>query len=294
MGEPDINLAKIELPVAPQDAARVVDALIDLFSPVTEAMGVVGDQVRMYRTNAVLRTLGETKRLAEAAGYRLRRPPLRFLAPFLEEASLQGEDDDPALQTMWANLLLQASQDDGKASRMIVDIMGRLSSNDAKNLERVVRNPRWTRKSINQIVDVAFEYDHFDLGDLLNDTIQNRQKPDDLEPDGTEEKAIEIIIHRAEDRGIIVSECGFYSFAERQAWDVVEIHPDFPNSEDLSLHSLAALGLLKYPLVRGRPYRGGHFSMTLCVLTALGAEFYLSTHDPSLREAGSELPPFEN
>jgi hypothetical protein len=94
MSEPEINLTKIELPVATEDSARVVDAVLDLFSPVTETLGALGDHVRLYRTNSVLKVIGETRRLADAAGIKLKRPPLRFLVPFIEEASLQEEGDE--------------------------------------------------------------------------------------------------------------------------------------------------------------------------------------------------------
>jgi peroxiredoxin family protein len=285
MSEPDINIAKIELPVATEDSARVIDAVADLFSPITEAMGTVGDHVRIFRTQSVLRTLRKTKRLAQEAGYKLKRPPLRFLVPFLEETSLQDDTEDPALVTMSANLLIQASQEQSQVNRMMIDLLARLTPKDAENLERIVRNPRYPKRSVNCIVDAAFEYDRSDLGGLLSRTVGKMSESD----------ALETIVKDVEDRGVLVIDCGFYSIGEDDAnvWDQHIFHPDFPDEDDLSLHSMAALGLLKFPLVAGRPYRGGRFSIITCVLTALGAEFYLNTHDAKLRDTASQMPPYE-
>lgn len=66
---------------------------------------------------------------------------------------------------------------------------------------------------------------------------------------------------------------GFYSFGEDQAYDVTLTHDDFPDEDDLSLHALAALGLIKFPVVLGGPHKGGRLNIIMAVITALGADF---------------------
>jgi hypothetical protein len=168
----------------------------------------------------------------------------------------------------------------------MIDLLSRLSGEDAENLERIVRNPRTIRSSVNQTVDVAFQFERSEIDDLLDRILRKM----------SEGEALGEIVREIEDRGVIVVSAGFYSFnnddGKGEVWDWHDGHPDFPNEDDISLHSLASLGLVRFPLVYGRPYRGGRFSMIICLLTALGAEFFLNTHDPKLSEAGSTLPPY--
>lgn len=284
VGDPEITLAKIEVPISKRDSGRVVDAVLDLFSPLTETLGTLGDHVRLYRTRSVLQTLADTKRLAEESGIILKQPPLKFLIPYLEGVSKE-EADSKDLRHMWAHLLLQASSDETKAHPLVVEILSRLTARDAIYLEKIVRNARCYRKSVNQIVDAAFEFDKFDRVEEYVDQIISAS---------TEEDAIAELIYRTEDRGVIVTSCGFYSIAEGQyGQDVFEDYCEFPSSDEMSLHSLAALGLLRYPVNVVRRHKGGTFIMTICVLTELGAEFYLTTHAPELRIAGAELPPYD-
>jgi hypothetical protein len=288
MAGPELTLAKVEIPIKPEDTGKVVDALVEMFSPISEALGMVGDHVRLYRIRSVLRVLSETRALAEQSGLKLKRPPLRFLVPFLEEASLNDDEDtqDDELVSLWASLLLQASQDNGRAKRLMIDVLSRLTASDAQNLEMIVRNPRTDTYTINQLVDVAFEFERRpDLNDRVTKFIEEHD----------EEVALEKIVGEIEGHGIIVVSCGFYSIGEDddRVYDVTLTHDDFPDEDDLSLHALAALGLVKFPVVLGRPHRGGRFNMIACVVTALGADFFLSTHDPKLRNTGSRLSRYE-
>jgi hypothetical protein len=284
-GDPDITLAKIEIPVSKRDTARVVDAVLDLFSPLTETFGTIGDHVRLYRTRSVLQALAETKRLAEASGIKLKQPPLKFLIPYLEGVSKE-DGEDRGLRSMWANLLLQASAEDSKAHPLLVEILDRMTSKDAIYLEKIIRNPRYRSKSINQIPDVAFEFDRFNR---VDDVV------DELIASIFEEDVVSELIRRVEDRGIILTSCGFYSIGpDGQERDIFTDHDEFPSADELNLHSLAALGLVRYPYNVVRKHKGGTFILTICVLTELGAEFFLTTHAPELRENASELPPYED
>lgn len=90
-----------------------------------------------------------------------------------------------------------------------------------------------------------------------------------------------------------MTSCGFYSIGSDGAEQVLfEDHLDFPEKDDLSLHVLSALGLVRYPVNLVRRHAGGTFIMTLCVLSDLGAEFYLMTHAPEVRSAGADFPRF--
>jgi len=285
IGDTEITFAKIEVPIAREDSARVVSAVLDLFSPLTEMAATLGDHIRLYRARSVLGALAETKRLAEEAGVQLKQPPLKFLIPYMEEVSKE-DPEDKELRSLWANLLLQAASDESKAHPLLVEILSKLTAKDAMYLEKIVRNPRYSSVSVNQIEDTAFTFDKWPPIDQIVDEA--------FEEAATEEEIVNRLIQEIENRGVIVTSCGFYSVElEGGVFDVAENYSEFPEREALSLHALAALGLVRYPFNVVRSYKGGTFILTICALTELGVEFYLSTHAPELRSAGSDLPPFE-
>lgn len=286
IGDTEITLAKIEVPIAPKDSARIVGAVIDLFSPLTEVAAAIADRVRLYRARSVLGAFAETKRLAAEAGIQLKQPPLKFLIPYMEEVSKE-DPDDKDLRSLWANLLLRASTDETKAHPLLIEILSKLTAKDAMYLEKIVRNPRYVGRSVNQIEDTAFIFDKWPpISEIVSETFAEASD---------EEEIVSELIRKIEDRGIIVTSCGFYSIdRDDDMNDVCEDYSEFPERDSLSLHSLAALGLVRYPFNVVRQHKNGTFIMTICVLTELGVEFYLTTHALELATAGSDLPPFES
>jgi hypothetical protein len=88
-------------------AGRVVDAVLDTFSPVTKGLGAVGDSIDLYRQRikiykeaAVTATLKRVKQIASKENIRLELPPPKFMVPYLESASLEDEDD-VSLREKW-------------------------------------------------------------------------------------------------------------------------------------------------------------------------------------------------
>ncbi|MFN3930769.1 MAG: hypothetical protein ACK4JY_03370 [Brevundimonas sp.] len=260
------------------DASRtIVDALRDTLSPLTEALGAVGDQIRVYRTRAALRAIGDTAKIAEQNNLRLKAPPLNFLIPYLEEASLADETDD-SLMDRWANLLANASTDGKQVPRNFIDILGRLSSADAEAFDALMRGPRHGASHVRLIVERQYMLGMIDIENEIAPLIRV----------GDEASSLQRIISELEDRGQIVTYVGFHSYDhDGGQYDEWVLHPAF-EEDDIRLHTLASLGLITYPVQIKRPYEGGNFTMHLAVVTRLGAEFFFDTHDAKLREEGSK------
>lgn len=272
--------AELSLDVDADASRTIIDALRDTLSPITESLGAIGDQVRIYRTRAALRAIRDTAKIAEENNLRLKAPPLNFLIPYLEEASLADETDD-TLMARWANLLANASNEESRVPRNFIDILGRLSTADAKAFDALMRGPRSGASHVRLIVDRQFEFGMTDLA----------QEVAPLITVGDEAGSINKIIDHLEDRGQIVVYVGFHSFdRDGEQYDQWILHPEF-EEDDVRLHTLASLGLITYPVQLRRPYEGGHFSINLAVVTRLGAEFFFATHDAKLRELGG--PDFE-
>jgi hypothetical protein len=75
------------------------------------------------------------KKTAELEAIELKPPPTKFLAPFLEQASLEDEDTD--LHPRWAALLLSASTNYEARHLTFIDLLSRMSSQELALLEEV-------------------------------------------------------------------------------------------------------------------------------------------------------------
>ena len=130
--------ADIEVKIGKESTKQIVEMVADVFSPVTELLGALGDNIRVYRTNAVLRTFEKTRKLAEKSRIQLKAPPVKFLVPFIEEASL--EEDNSEITDLWAKLLYSASSEYDDYHRTFIDVVGQLTPSSAKLLEKFLNS----------------------------------------------------------------------------------------------------------------------------------------------------------
>lgn len=109
---------------------RLAHALADALSPLTEGLGLVGDALRTHRTALVIKRAENTHKLLRSAGRTVRGAPLKFIAPWAEAASI--EEDNSELNTMWEHLLANASTSYEVRYNNYVDILKRMSTEEAK------------------------------------------------------------------------------------------------------------------------------------------------------------------
>ena len=111
MTERGVNIdvgVKAELPA---DVVRQQsDALNDALSPFVQRLGYMGDKVTFYRFQSALKTLSRAKEVADELGLKLKAPPLKFLIPLVEDASL--EEPESPLNELLARLLARAATAD--------------------------------------------------------------------------------------------------------------------------------------------------------------------------------------
>lgn len=101
--------ARLEVTVGKKSVDKLIDAVVDTFSPASEFAGMLGDAVRLGRVEMAAHVTRRAKEIADENGLVLKAPPLKFLVPFYEKASLEDKDRDPELTEMWSNLLVSAS-----------------------------------------------------------------------------------------------------------------------------------------------------------------------------------------
>ncbi len=131
---------KVDVGVKAEVPADVVrqqsDALNDALSPFVQGLGYVGDKIRFIRFQSAMKMLARAKEIAAADGPQIKTPPLKFLIPLIEDASL--EDEDSPLTDMWARLLLKASDAREVEPKLHLyrSFLRQIGSNELRSLER--------------------------------------------------------------------------------------------------------------------------------------------------------------
>lgn len=119
------------------DGKEIAKSISDLFSPLTESAGAIGDQVRIYRQMALLRAMKRARTIAENENLTLNPPPLKFLVPYMEQCSLESETDE-VLMDMWSKLLVSTSTKFESEHNLFVRVLGELTASEATALEYIV------------------------------------------------------------------------------------------------------------------------------------------------------------
>lgn len=129
------------LAVAGDAAGRFGHQIADFLSPLTEGFGLIGDHVRIWRQEAVLRALENFHKEARERDVPLRPVPPKMLVRWIEGASLE---DDEELSKKWARLLLHSSRNSSNEYVWAANILSNLSPSEAVFLDnlygRAVRN----------------------------------------------------------------------------------------------------------------------------------------------------------
>lgn len=121
--------ANVEAKIGERSVDKLIDAVVDAFSPATETLGALGDAVRLARVGMAARITTRAKEIADEHGFTLTAPPLKFLVPFYEKASLEEEDSE--LHEMWSELLVSTSIEFHSENIIFADILSRLSKREA-------------------------------------------------------------------------------------------------------------------------------------------------------------------
>ena len=130
----------INVTIPEKSAAKAIDALLDIFSPVTQGLGLVGDRIKAYRQQqkiTLTNTLTEARRIAKQKDVALKPPPQKFLLPYLESASIE-DDTDESMRTKYANLLVAAGTNADSYVYYARSLLSDLPPSEARILDRFV------------------------------------------------------------------------------------------------------------------------------------------------------------
>ena len=153
--EIDKIISELNLPKQVFD--KSVALLEKLFGKgVDEYSGIIQDKIRFRRFKNQLRILAKANELLESSPYKPKEISLKVLVPLIEYSSLEEE---PELQTKWANLIASISiqEDKGLVTKNYIDILNKLTSVDVKILDYLFNQMIDSDPEIKSILSNYFE-----------------------------------------------------------------------------------------------------------------------------------------
>lgn len=163
---------KVEAKIGEQSIDKLVDALVDTFSPATELLGAIGDGVRLARVEIAAHITRRAKKLAEDNGLTLKAPPLKFLLPFFEKASIE---EDSELVEAWTALLVSAGSQFNSEQIIFSDILSKISSREA-----LILSDMWNRSKSRTIMNFDREV-HASIISNFRAKLIEKKKYEDLD-----------------------------------------------------------------------------------------------------------------
>lgn len=251
------------------DAVKpLVGAVVDLFSPITEPMGWIGDLVRDQRVRSALKCFEQAKVLADKKGIKLKAPPAKFLSQFIDSCSLENENDKQLIE-WWARLLVDAGSDFQGKHIFYTNILKQVTATELEILECLVRNGKGSY-FLNLAGEAEFTHDFsFDTsGIALTDKFTAQAV----------RKAAADIERLFERPGALVLSVFIDDENSNQYMDG---HPDYEDDELPSWQVLQSLQLVRLSYHR---FSAGsvEYRVRTALITELGAKFYFSCHTPVL------------
>lgn len=263
----------ISVTISGETVRPIVGAIVDLFSPVTEPLGWIGDLVRDQRMRSALTCFGRAKEVAEKAGVKLKAPPAKFLSQFVDCCSLEN-DSDKQLIEWWARLLVDAGSDFQGKHIFYTNILKQITSRELDHLECLVRNGKGSYP-LEFAGEAEFTHDFdFDIeGIALTDKLTDRSA----------KNAAGSIKRKFERPGLLVLDLFIDDENSNQHQ---EFHPDYSDDELASWQVLQSLQLVRLSYHR---FSSGkvEYRVRSALITELGAQFYFSCHEAGFGKRNS-------
>jgi hypothetical protein len=134
-GDGEVKMTKpkrpsVSITVPEAVTGRLIDTVTDWFAPFTEAKRLRGDQIRLQREDVLIKIARKAKSRELIEKFDPEKVELKFIVPFLEQASLENIDSD--LVDWWASLLNSARKNLNFSQPIFVDFMSKITSAEAK------------------------------------------------------------------------------------------------------------------------------------------------------------------
>lgn len=128
----------ISTEIPKRSSGRALDALTDLFRPLTEAAGLIGDKLELKRQATLSEIARKTKKRLAASRKPIKPIATKFLVPLLQRASLE-DLDNVKLIDMWANLIATAATEEVELIGQYSTILSEITSDQVRLMEKILR-----------------------------------------------------------------------------------------------------------------------------------------------------------
>lgn len=270
------------------EGKEVAKSVCDLFSPLTELSGAIGDHIKIYRKLSVLKALKRAKNIAEKDNLQLETPPLKFLIPYLENVSLEEEKNDTLIE-LWAKLLVSSSTSFQREYTLFIRILNELSSIEAKIFNYIAKSSihdsykgyishmqdvssDWSDTFVyNKLKGLLSEYNNIPIPEINFSEFENKLRSLHQQPG--------VFIYFLY---VVTGEKNQHSY-EYSLYDTPRC--DFDDLVDpISISMLVSLGLIKNFESPEYWFNNVCFTLYSYVLTPLGASFYEACIDNKTQE----------
>ena len=132
----EAKATSIAIDVKGRAASRAADALLDLISPFTNALGMVGDQLSNARRSAAIRAAAKAAKQLQDEGISSARIPPKILLPWLDGASLETDEaEGGSLTDAWAGLFVRAAKSSDAVTISYIETLKKLGNEEAELLQ---------------------------------------------------------------------------------------------------------------------------------------------------------------
>lgn len=168
--------AEITANIPDQSIEAGTNALLDVISPFTQGLGAIGDHIRFYREDLLIKHLARARATADKYNIEIRPPKPKFLVDYVEQVSLE-DTDSVDLQEMWSSLLLRSSEFESEKAIIYIDILKKLTGEQAvalKELDEKRRNLIRYKFSEYRHQEIMSPEEVFSLSDMDEDDYFDR------------------------------------------------------------------------------------------------------------------------
>lgn len=269
----------------PQRAARLREAELDevekelakalvssLGSSVTELSELLADKLRYLRWKSAVRTLDRAREFARARGGLSKAPPLKFFLPFMENCSLEEDDDE--VVDLWARLLVEAAREFKPGHLLFMRILREITGSEARLLRAIAHSTGAAAVSQSAIDEAVAAWEMFSAP-------ASPLKGIDIS--GEWEGVRDFVFQHLQMPGVAIEHLGIERATETGFDEIASVRKNetvFDRHDQVSIDILASLNVIARVDQEFRQVAEGRASFQLAgtayCMTAMGAAFYAS------------------
>jgi len=267
-----VSAGGVEVVIGSKAVAQVLATTFsDTLSPMTELLGYIGDNIRLFRAENVAKAIhASQKRMAEA-GIKFTPPEARFLIPYLEQVGTAY--DDPDMREHWENLLVSASEGGSAEKSFYIDILSRMTAQDAKLLDSLCLKPVSGLGFANDLHDIPLER----RNDSSAWIIKNHNNSEDYDDISSR------LVQREDTCGSALISVRVWSNIERANVFLYSRNGENIKELESRIDRLKVLGLLQVNEHHKIMIHKHEVAIATAYLTHVGAGLFYATHDRNYR-----------